>query len=236
MKFEFGVGEVNTSSANKIIKSVANALEYDYLLFFDSRSIVNSFIREFDKNNSTYLIISRPKNLTVFPTLVNFIVLNKNLKFKILITNLGFVDCTPKKQDNINDILSQIEQFSKVKSTIVKYDKCKLNDETYELLQSIQYSQEHLENINSVLAHKFDKCYFINTPIVDKNMKMERRRPNSFFTQLYKTNELINTIVDLSERNILIDIKELNYTYDGVHYTEEGNKLIFNKIQESVFK
>lgn len=118
----FGNGEICNSKENKIIKS--DLIEnYDFLLFFDSRAMLinekdykNSFfyklIEIFNKKSISYIAISRPKNLTIFATLLNFLELNKGFKFKNLVTNLGFVDYTPKKQVNIDDMLLQINQFS----------------------------------------------------------------------------------------------------------------------------
>ncbi|MFK5974991.1 MAG: hypothetical protein QM493_00660 [Sulfurovum sp.] len=235
VSLKFGMGEVSISNENKLIESKVIEKIFDCLLFFDSRGIVDLFIKELDKKKLTYLIITRPKNLTIFATLYNFLKLNPKLKFRNLITNLGFVDCTPKKQKNIDDIVVQIEQFSNSNYSIIEHENYELSHGSMELLKSIKYSKNYIKEINKVFNKKFYKCYFINTPIVSKDMKMNRKRPASFFTQLYKTNELINDLVTLNvEKNILIDIKDLHYTYDGVHYTKEGHEIIFNKIKESI--
>ncbi len=36
--------------------------------------------------------------MTTWATLINFLKLNQNIKFKYLITNMGFNDFTPKKK------------------------------------------------------------------------------------------------------------------------------------------
>ena len=133
----FGLGEISTSKENKVFKSTKNT-SFDYLLFFDSRAMtideenhknttLTKTLNLFDKKNISYLAISRPKNLTIFATLLNFLELNKDLKFKNLITNLGFVDFTPKKQENIADMLLQINQFFSLKTIVYEKESYILN-------------------------------------------------------------------------------------------------------------
>ena len=133
----FGLGEISTSKENKVFKSTKNT-SFDYLLFFDSRAMtrdeenhknttLTKTLNLFDKKNISYLAISRPKNLTIFATLLNFLELNKDLKFKNLITNLGFVDFTPKKQENIADMLLQINQFFSLKTIVYEKESYMLN-------------------------------------------------------------------------------------------------------------
>ena len=59
----------------------------------------------FDEKGISYLFISRPKILTIFFSLINFITKN-NVSYKYLITNVGFIDFTPRKKRTC-DILSQ---------------------------------------------------------------------------------------------------------------------------------
>ena len=206
----------------------------------DSNNIQDSFLFKikhyFEQINKTYLIISRPKNLTVFATLINFLNLNPNLKFVNVITNLGFVDMTPKKQNYIDDILSQIESFFNSSSMqIVKHEKYDLNDGTCELLGSIDYSDKYIEKIISLLNVRFEKCYFMSTPIIAENIKLNRERPKTFFKQLYETNKFLNKVVSLNQdKYLLVDIQDINYTFDGVHYTKKGHQQIFEKIKESI--
>ncbi|MEN4044800.1 hypothetical protein [Sulfurimonas sp. NWX367] len=244
MILKFGKGEKSLGKENFYLTS-HELRDYDYLIITDSRggmtidlNFHNSFILLLsfflESFNKSYIIISRPKNLTVFATLINFLKLNSDLRFKYLVTNLGFVDCTPKKQKNIDDIMSQIKQFSNISNTIIKHENYELNDGNSEILKSVKYKEKYLIEITQNLNQRFEKCYFINTPIVNHSMKMERERPNSFFQQLHVTNKLINDLVNLNGKNMLIDIKEFNCTYDGVHYTKKGHEMIFHKIKESI--
>lgn len=243
---KFGFGEKSISNENILLSSNEQGKLIDFLLFFDSRimtinessyngTIYSDILNYMRNNKYTYKLISRPKNLTVFVTLINFIKLNPDLTVKTLITNLGFVDCTPKKQENIDDILLQIQQYSCTQNMLKEHDIYKLNSGKIEILKSIKYSEEYIDELSDLLSRKFDKCYFINTPIVSKSIKIERERPESFFTQLQETNKLVNSIVSRNKNKfILIDIEKIVDTYDGVHYTKEGHKKIFNKIKESI--
>ena len=235
-------GEISTSFENEMFISDNFLKKFDFLIFFDSRGLnINNDIYggtslinlvEFLKNNNiSYLAISRPKNLTTFVTLCNFLKLNENLHFKNLITNLGFVDCTPKKSENINDMLLQISQFSKITNSIVEFEEFELSDGKNEILKSISYSKEYQNELMQYFNNRFEKLYFINTPVVSQDIKIERHRPKSFFSQLQATNHLISELINFdTNKNILIDISKLVYTYDGVHYTSVGHEKIYKAI------
>lgn len=247
MELKYTKGEISNSFESKLYVSDEKNLNFDYLIMLDSRGLVNKndtmyketylylLKKRLELMGNSYMIFSRPKYLTVFASLYNFLCVNRNLSFKFLITNLGFVDCTPKKQENIDDILLQVQQYSIIKNLIIEHEIYKLNSGKSEILKSIKYSEEYMDELSDLLGRKFDKCYFINTPIVSKSIKIERERPQSFFTQLKETNILIDNIVSKNKNKFtLIDTEEIVDTYDGVHYTTEGHKKIFNKIKESI--
>jgi len=243
---KFGIGEISTSSENQMLTSNDFLNKIDFLIFVDSRGLSinnNSYsytyfrnlIEFLEENNISFLAISRPKNLTTFATLCNFLKLNENLHFKKLITNLGFVDCTPKKSENINDMLLQISQFSKTKNSIVEFEKFELSDGKNEMLKSINYSKEYQSELMQYFNNRFEKLYFINTPLVPQDIKIKRHRPKSFFSQLQATNQLTSTFINFdANKNRLIDISKLVYTYDGVHYTSEGHEKIYEEIMKEL--
>lgn len=241
MVIKFGLGENCLSKESKYIVSSSDIQEFDYLISIDSRGLViddeshKSYVHylknKLDYNELTYIIISRPKNLTTFATLCNFLKLNENLHFKNLITNLGFVDCTPKKSENINDMLLQISQFSTIRNAIVEFEEFELSDGKNEILKSISYSKEYQKELMQYFNKRFENLYFINTPVVSQDIKIERHRPKSFFSQLQATNYLISELINFdTNKNILIDISKLVYTYDGVHYTSERHEKIYKEI------
>lgn len=241
MAIKFGVGENCLSQESKYNISKNSIKKFDYLIFMDSRGLVvnnggdNSYIdfvkNRFEYKELNYIIVSRPKNLTTLATLYNFLKLNEDLYFTNLITNLGFVDCTPKKEENINDMLLQISQFSKTENKIIEFEEFELSEGKTEILKSIDYSLEFKRELSHYLNHRFEKLYFINTPIVSQDIQIERKRPKSFFDQLKNTNSLIDELIkfDLT-KNRLIDIGEVANTYDAVHYTKEGHQKIYEKI------
>jgi len=246
MNLIYGLGEESFSKESEVFTSDNTLMKFDYLLLVDSRGLVNneskfeySYVKLlknlFETLDKSYIIISRPKNLTTFTTLYNFLKLNTNLKFNTLITNLGFVDCTPKKDENIKDMQLQISQFWKDKNQIIKHENYELSKGNFEVLKSIAYSKNYIEELGSYFDTMFTMLYFINTPIVSSKTIIERERPLSFFSQLKSTNELVDILVNKNiHKSKLINIQDLNFTYDAVHYTKEGHQKIFNKIVEDL--
>lgn len=237
----FGKGEVSTSKECKVFKN-CEGVHYDFLLFFDSRAmatlessyqdtILFKLLDFFRKREYSYLAVSRPKNLTVFATLYNFLKLNSELSFNNLITNLGFVDYTSKKQSNIDDILLQINQFQNFNTKVLEQEEYVLAGGNTEVLKTIEYSQKYLKNIENTLNDRFEKVFFINTPSLLNDFKCERERPKSFYSQLVTTNNLVDKFtLSNKDKNKLVDIQNIIHTYDGVHYTLEGHKEIFEKV------
>lgn len=243
---KFGSGEKCFSNESVSYMSNTNINSFDYLIFLDSRGLVineDNFEESYayrlmaflDDLNSSYVCISRPKNLTVFATLYNFLVLNPSFSFENLITNLGFVDCTPKKESIIEDIEEQINDNILMKLNIEEQQNYLLNTGKYEVLKTISYNNKYIEKISKVLNEKFNKLYFINTPEINDDTSIGRKRPNSFFVQLKITNELLESIIRRIEKSVkIIDISKLNSTYDAVHYDKIGHQKVFNKIRESI--
>lgn len=241
-----GFGEISNSNENKIFISDSSLINFDFLVFFDSRGLsildnlykntyLYKLLKSLKKNNLSYMAISRPKNLTIFATLYNFLKLNENLQFENLITNLGFVDCTPKKEQNIDDMLFQISQFLKSKNEKIEFEEFQLDDGKIEILKGISYSLEFKKELASCFSTRFEKLYFINTPIVPETIKIERKRPKSFFSQLEITNNLINELLKFdTDKNKLINISKIIDTYDGVHYTNQAHKKIYKKIAKEL--
>lgn len=99
-----------------VVRSNAYNSALDYLLFLDSRGISREFeqsladklITRLSQLGKTFLLVCRPLELTIWATLIGFLALNKLNPGKI-ITNMGFVDFTPKKQSILQDAVRQIE-------------------------------------------------------------------------------------------------------------------------------
>lgn len=241
---KFGDGEVCLSVENQVIAS-RRGKTYDFLIFTDSRGLVsiqdhsNSYVKLLMKylkiKKLNYLMVSRPKNLTIFVTLYNFLKNNIDLKFKKLITNLGFVDFTPKSESNIRDNQIQLKKFFSEEKSITKHEHYKLTNGDFELLKNIKYSEYYKEKLMKHFLTRFEKLYFLNTPLIDKDIKINRERPKSFFKQLEVTNNFIADLVQQNrKKSKLIDIMKEKITYDGVHYTSDGHLKVFNKIKKSI--
>ncbi|MBN2452628.1 MAG: hypothetical protein JXB40_00010, partial [Candidatus Omnitrophica bacterium] len=119
-KLDFGPGKGN-STGDLLLKgaNLGGGRKIDVLIFTDSRgacledmdsgwaSMLFSFLK--DAGLSTLMAV-RPRDCTVFLTLINFLRLNK-LKFRHLAAHVGLVDFTPKKSEVIEDIMEQRSVF-----------------------------------------------------------------------------------------------------------------------------
>ncbi|MDQ1327740.1 MAG: hypothetical protein QG641_1023 [Candidatus Poribacteria bacterium] len=247
-QLKFGNGEDSFSKESLCYVSNNKTRSFDYLIFVDSRGLVineSSFehsylfkIMQFlDNAKASYVCVSRPKNLTVFATLYNFLVLNPALTFTNLITNLGFVDCTPKKEAHIQDIQLQINEHVSIELTQVVQENYLLLNGHYEMLKTLSYNEKYISEIARLLNERFTALYFIATPIITDVMNFERKRPNSFFLQLRKTNELLGRIIEkLKHPTKLLDVKNATSTYDGVHFDRIGHEKIFTELKEKIAK
>ena len=92
---------------------------YHTLIFLDSRgfslksekNLITFFKKKFIKKK--YLIISRPLEMTTWATLINFLKLNQKIKYRYLITNMGFNDFTPKKKNLLSMFINKLSFFLK---------------------------------------------------------------------------------------------------------------------------
>lgn len=247
LKLDFGLGKENINEDFRIISNLPDLCKnYDWLIFTDSKgsSINNdidtwtdSIINFWDLNHNSYLFICRPKEMTILFTLVNFLNNNK-IQFKKLLTNVGFVDTTPKKHEFIKDIFAQNPFYSKV---LKKYKVCKylLNSGLKVMLYSVDYVAVSYE-ISIVIDKCFEKIYFIETFEFSYEIKIERTRPIEFFKQLLEANKLIKLICNYSEKFKIINVNydipnnECILSFDAVHFTKEGNIKMFTDCMKQI--
>ena len=110
------MGEQLHDGHDFVVRSNAENEAIDYLLFMDSRGISREFehsladklVVRISQLGKTYLCVSRPLELTIWATLIGFLAVNKLNPVKI-ITNMGFVDFTPKKQSILQNAIRQVE-------------------------------------------------------------------------------------------------------------------------------
>jgi len=201
------------------------------ICFFDSRgvsaafasSLVKMFVDLFKKEN--YLVVCRPLDLTTWATLTNFIKLN-TLHSDLLITNVGMVDCTPKKQNLCIDMIEQIEYaFKGCKLDTYRLGHGILSDGQKAPLFSINYPDQYIDYMKQVFESV--QLLAIKTPLVNQNIRIDRLRPACFFSQLEKSNQLID---ELGFKALDLGWFDKRMTYDAVHWTQEGNEFVFNEV------
>jgi hypothetical protein len=219
-----------------VVKSNAKTHAVDYLIFLDSRgisckfegSLADKLISQITLSGFSYLLVCRPIELTTWATLINFMVINTLNPGKI-ISNMGFVDFTPKKLAILEDAIEQVE------FTIGKGVATSMFVEAYISssgegidLYSMSYSEEYKKAIECI-TNKIPTV-IINTPIVAEDIDIERKRPHSFYVGLAIAKEFNQTIKTAQ----LVDIPDFDelLTYDAVHSTQQGNEVIFEKIKD----
>jgi hypothetical protein len=245
--FNFGPGKPYLNHQFNVFSSDIKSNYFDYLVFLDSKgfnlsdpksSWIFSLIKKYEKTNKSYLVITRVKELTTFFSLINFLNLN-NIQFEKLITNVGFVDLTPKKYNFIEDIISQ----SPFDDTIIKYKfltnyfdekKCPIK------LYNIEIDKALAKMISNTLSKKFKQIYLIQTFEFNNSIKIERKRPDSFFFFLLETNKLLHRIADFNSNFKIInfELDEIkNYSeisFDAVHFTDYGHELVSKQLIKSL--
>lgn len=230
------VGERPHEGHDRLLTSNAHGHEVDLLCFLDSRGVSGEFssslarqlIGHAEARQQHYVMICRPLELTTWATLVNFLAANP-IRPRQIVTNMGFVDFTPKKPDILVDAMRQVEARigRDVATATFVEESTRLNGEVLKLY-SMQYSDAYAHTIERLLAAH--PTVIINSPPVSPDCVFPRPRPASFFRALRESNEFNRalrgaTIVDLPEFDTTL-------TYDGVHYTEHGNRLIYERVKE----
>jgi hypothetical protein len=217
------------------VRSNGGRGKLDYLIFLDSRGVSGGFEGSLaDKltgwisgAGGYYLSLCRPLELTTWATLINFITLNR-LNPAQIVTNMGFVDFTPKKQSILEDAIRQVEFLvgkGVAKSYALQHIVSSRGDEIP--LYSMAYDGTYRQCIESTVVRQ--PTVVINSPLVDPEIRVERLRPSSFFFALTESNEF-NRSINGAQVVDLPDFDE-SLTYDAVHYTSRGNEVIFDAIK-----
>jgi len=221
-----------------LISTNTKQLDYHCLIFLDSRgyslkskkNLIDFFKKKFKKKK--YLIISRPLEMTTWASLINFLKLNQNIKYRYLITNMGFNDFTPKKKKFALNVKKQASLFLEKKTKLEYLEKYTDKKNIKINLYNVNFGKDFIDNLNSNLPSK--KLILINTPPLKEKITFTTRpRPNSFFKMNKATIKFNKKIKTLSTINFLtFDNFD---TYDGVHYTNFGYTKIFKAINRLIF-
>jgi len=243
----FGLGKPYLEDHFNIFSSDINAKYFDYFVYVDSKgsnlsfpkkSWVFNLIQKFIFSNKSYLIVSRPKELTTFFSLINFLNLNV-ITYNILITNVGFVDLTPKKLIFINDIILQnpFKSISLKSKFLSKYFDEK-NDPID--LHNIIINKQITILISDFISRKFKNVFLLESFEFDNSINIKRKRPDCFFKCLNKTNNLLFQLTNFNSNLNVIKFKTdeiINFSdvsFDAVHYTDFGHEIVYNKVIKSL--
>ncbi len=205
----------------------------DVLVFLDSRGIGAAFdgslaqrILTRLEDSRRYLAICRPLELTTWATLFNFVSANA-LRPKQIITNMGFVDFTPKKQEVLVDALRQVEaRMGAGLAQAQPVERYMAAGGEPVALFSMSYDARYREQIQTMIAGT--ATIVINTPSISAEIRIPRHRPKSFFSAV----ELGNSFNRAISGATVIDLPPFDesQTYDAVHYTGLGHEPVFKRV------
>ena len=218
-----------------VVHSNASSNIIDYLYFLDSRGISRCFegslaemlIDRALQTGKTYLCICRPLELNIWATLIGFLALNQ-IKPVNIITNMGFVDFTPKKNLILQDIVRQVD------AVVGKDVANACFAENYVSIRRVimpLYTNTYAKSYNLAIEAiaRLHNMVILNTPQTDPQIKIHRSRPLSFFLMQSESNRF-NRMIHGAQ---IIDFPSFDesLTYDAVHFTRRGNELIFNMLR-----
>lgn len=230
------VGDRLHSGDDFLVKSNADNAAFDYLIFLDSRgvgreidhSLVEKLVARIIEQGRTYLVICRPLELTTWATLIGFLSVNQLSPTKI-ITNMGFVDFTPKKLSVLQSTKDQAHAvLGKDVAESFFVEDFILSAGNSVPLYSMRYSGQYRAAIESIAARYL--VVVINTPLTSPKIAIERKRPLAFFSAQAESNAFNRSITGVK----VIDLPEFDesLTYDAVHYTQRGSEVIFDRVKD----
>ncbi|MBF0245874.1 MAG: hypothetical protein HQL31_11505 [Planctomycetes bacterium] len=216
---------------DSVVKANGPLGEVKVILFFDSRGVSSEWNGSLLKllmeyyQTTTYLAIARPLEMTTWATLYNFLCLNE-FSPELLITNVGIVDFTPKKHLLCQTMMDQIRFGGDDGELSPQFlENYRLANGRQEPLYSVPYLEPYRQQLQRLLLTL--PLLAIKTPVVDPSIVIERKRPASFFSQLAKTNEFIDS---LGCPTVELGCFDERLTYDAVHWTPMGNRFVFDKV------
>jgi hypothetical protein len=146
-----------------------------------------------------------------------------------IITNVGFVDFTPKKWAVVEEAIRQVEMLmggGVAKARFVEKYESAAGEQIS--LYCIQYANSFRQFVQEITA-KY-KCVVINSPTIGRDMILERQRPLAFFGGVEEANSFNRSLVGAH----VVDPGTFTAreTYDAVHYTNAGNEVIVNLVKD----
>lgn len=240
-------GERTTSNDYSIftnIKTTDDLNQLTHLAFLDSRGrkilsekVTDTLAYKIAQqwtNQHKYLVLTRTHASTTFFTLLNFLkIMNRPLKQ--LVTNIGFVDFTPKKENVLEDIQLQSQYlFPQIKLHQVACENFEISSGENAMLSYFDLFPL-LKKFSDCICAYADSVVLIGTPELPKSLILPRSRPMSFFDQLQMTNDFLLKLEAENKIKIIfykpqLDTNEYAWVFDGVHYAAELHSKIFQDL------
>ena len=128
----------------------------------------------------------------------------------------------------IDEAIRQIEfRFGSSVAHTVFEQNYLLNSGIAEELYSMVYSPKYLQFVQEIAERS--NLIVLNTPTVKDNISIPRDRPTCFFSGIEQSNQFNRKIKGATILEFgMFDVEQ---TYDAVHYTVAGNKLIMNQLE-----
>lgn len=222
----------------------------DVLIFTDSRGAclddggigwAPSLFRFLETAGFSTLLAVRPRDCTVFLTLMNFLRLN-GVRCDHLVAQVGLVDFTPKKADIIDDIFRQGEDsFRTTAFETERLSSYRLLSGRRERLYSIRFDTPWFRAaVADSLGRHCRRTTLIGTMEVTPYFRTERKRPPEFFPKLKESNRFlagvakVGRLIDyVRSPDVFMDGPN-SYSSDGVHYTARGHMLTYISVLDAV--
>ena len=174
--------------------------------------------------------MNRLVELTTWATLINFLTINQ-ISARVMVTNMGFVDFTPKKRATLECAMEQVRSMVGSDQVTMSFpEKRPATDGTLMDLYRIDYGDRYRQIIDCFSCRQ--RTVILNSPGIGPAASFERRRPMSFFSALTEGNQFNRQIAGAQ----VIDFEPFDetLTYDAVHYTDRGNELMFSRLKEAL--
>ena len=142
---------------------------------------------------------------------------------------MGFVDFTPKKKETIEKSILQYNLFfPKIEAKIDFLEKYTDENNIHLDLYQQTYPKKFIDSLEKLL--KNTNTIIVNTPLLKEGFFFSRKRPKSFLHSIKIGNNFNHT---LKIKKTIIDFEEFDnkLTYDGVHYTNQGNEKLYTSIK-----
>ncbi len=237
------VGERTTSSDFSFFSNANHLKEVKNFAFFDSRArkiepessenyLARMLAKHWQENSEPSIIVTRTHASTTLITLANML---KQLPVQpaLIVSNTGFVDCTPKKKEVLDDILVQAEWMaSGKKRNVYALEDYVLSSGKHETVFALNW-RDDVADLATQFNLQAGRFIFLRTHEVPPHVVFARQRPASFYSQLRETNLFLkNLTAEMSRAQLVeLDFSE-GILFDGVHFTEAGHKEVFRKLKK----